>query len=93
MKQENVQLLNDIKLDRTSNFFLQKSAFSIFFLFSQSQSWLWESTAVIFGQSAGYVNKMVDKIFVFITTCEQTKALLIISADNDLIRAVTRHNN
>ena len=54
-KQEYVQPQNDIKIVRTLKLFVQKTFFHQFFRFFQSQSWLWESTAAIFRQSAGYV--------------------------------------
>ena len=46
---------NDIKAVRTLKLFVQKSFFHKFFLFFQSKSWLWESTAALFRQSVGYV--------------------------------------
>ena len=48
-KQEYVQLQNDIKIVSTLKFFSVQFSF---FLFFQSQSWLWGSTAAFFRESA-----------------------------------------
>ena len=64
-KQEYVKLQNGIKIVRTSKLFVFNNFFFRYSLF-QSQSWLWELTAAIFRESAGYV-RLTDFRLIHLT--------------------------